>query len=223
METLRTKVGGTERIDCNVTLAAGDVIKTKLLFEGAAASGVVFDCGGAFLDGNISGGPDNIEIRSRKHEDGWERVEDVTIRGCNIRGSIRIWGMGKNGEAPDVRDSSRTEDHVQRSRDAAPRRILLEGLTVEGTGRTPLYLGPGTSYVTLQDSEITGEATSVGVYFCAETWRNTLARNYLHVTSRKEAALGLYTRKREEIALDGSSENLIVGNRLSTLEGGGNF
>ncbi len=216
-------------IACQRTLRPEHVVTTQLILQGPAASGVTVDCNGALLDGHegsVNGGRDMIEIRSRKTTDAagtpsWARPENVTVRDCRIVGSMRIWGMGKNGEAPDVRESSRREGHVTRVRDNAPRRIVLENLTITGVGRTPLYLAPGVTYVTLSSSELAGEATSVGLYLDAESSRNVIRNNTFRVTSRQEYVGGIYTRKREEIAIDGSSYNQIIDNRLSTLEGGG--
>lgn len=216
-------------VDCNLTLRPEDVVTKQLILQGPAASGVTVACNGALLDGGegkVNEGRDMIEVRSKKSTDAagaaiWQRPENITIRDCRIDGSLRIWGMGKNGEAEDVRDSSRRADHVTRVRANAPRRITLDNLTIRGVGRTPVYLSPGVTEVTLESSELTGEATSAGLYLDAESARNVIRGNYLHVTSRKEYVGGIYTQKREEIAIDGSSFNLIVDNRLSSLEGGG--
>ena len=57
-----------------------------------------------------------------------------------------------------------------------------------------------------------GQAPSVAIYLDSETTGNMLKNNDIRVTS---------TSGREEIAVDGSSYNVIVGNRLSTLNTGG--
>jgi hypothetical protein len=213
------------RVSCSFTLTHDAVITKRLVLEGTAASGARIDCAGATLDGGPgtpNHGRDMIEIRSRKVTSSeWEAPEDIAIRECRIIGSVRVLGMGKNGEAPDVRESSRLQGHTERARQAAPKNITLSRMFITAVGRTPLYLAPGVSRVTLEESELDGEATSVGVYLDAESTENILRDNYLHVTSRQTYASGLYVRKREEIAVDGSSRNLIIGNRLSTLEGGG--
>jgi parallel beta-helix repeat protein len=216
-------------LDCSLTLDPGDVVTKALILQGPAASGVALDCRGAHLDGGagrVNERKDMIEVRSRKTTDAagapvWQRPEDISIRNCRITGSVRVWGLGKNGEAPDVRESSRREGHTARARAAAPRRVLLDNLEITGVGRTNLYLAPGVTEVTLVNSELKGEATSVGLYLDAESAANVIRNNYLHVTSRQEYVGGIYTRKREEIAVDGSSGNRIFNNRLSSLEGGG--
>ena len=216
-------------VTCDVTLASTDRITKRLILQGPAASNLVIDCNGATLDGGkgtINENRDMIEVRSRRTTDAngaviWERVEDVQISQCNVIGAVRVWGMGKNGEAADVRASSRLAGHVGRVRAAAPRRITFENMTITALGRTPFYLSPGVSYVTLRDSEITGESTSVGVYLDTESYANELRNNYFHVTNRQEYVGGIYVRKREELAIDNSTYNKIINNYFSTLEGGG--
>jgi hypothetical protein len=82
-----------------------------------------------------------------------------------------------------------------------------------------LYLSTGVTDVTLVDSTVTGTASSVGVYLDAESYHNTFRNNRFSVTSSDWGGL----RKREEIAVDGSSYNRFINNHFSTLEGGGIF
>jgi hypothetical protein len=217
------------KVRCDLTLASTDRITKRLILEGPSSSNLTIDCNGALLDGGsgtINENRDMIEVRSRKTTDAngnpiWEPVADVRIAQCNINGAVRIWGMGKNGEATDVRTSSRLSGHVARVRAAAPRRITFEQMTITALGRTPFYISPGVQYVTLQDSEVTGESTSVGVYLDTESMGNEIRNNYLHVTNRQEYIGGLYVRKREELAIDNSTYNKIINNYISSLEGGG--
>ncbi len=217
-------------LTCGLTLPAGMTITKKIVIQGAEASNFTLDCNSATLNGGPNTrhhNKDMIEVRSRKSGSGssatWSAPHDVTIRRCDVLGSIRIWGMGRNGEAPDVRESSRRDSgHVSRLRRNAPRRITLDRMKLTGQGvRTPLYISPGVTYTTVTNSEVTGRAESVGVYLDTGSYGNVLRNNTLHVTSRKEYAWGLHTRKREEMAIDNSSGNTIVNNYFSTLEGGG--
>jgi hypothetical protein len=217
----------TVGINCHLTLRPTDVVTKQLILQGAAASGVTLDCRGALLDGGlgtVNAGRDMIEVRSRKVTDAagvvtWDRPEDVTIRNCRIYGSMRVYGMGKNGEGPDVRESSRRAGHVARVRNAAPRRITIDNMTLWAFSRTPLYIAPGVTYVTVTNSELTGTSVSVALYLDTESARNVIRNNYFHVTNRKDHAFR--TQRREELAIDNSSENEIMNNRFSTLEGGG--
>lgn len=216
------------RVSCNVALTGNETVTKRLIFEGDAGSGVTFDCNGAAIDITanqfVENDTDMIEIRSvRRSDDGgnvtWERPRDITLRNCNITGAVRIYGMGKNTNRDNVRDLSRTADFVREVRANAPTRITLDRLLIVGLGRTPLYLSTGVSYVTLVESTVTGSATSVGVYLDSESYNNTFRNNRFSVTSRDWNGL----RRREEIAVDGSSYNKFINNRFSTLEGGGIF
>ena len=208
------------RVDlgCSLTLSADDVVTKKLRLRGPAASGVTIDCGGATIRRTLSaGGPDVIRIESEKQdsESGptWSRPTDVVIRDCRVEGSIRVLGQGQNGEAPDVMADSLTLGHRERAQDAAPTRVLLEGLTVVGDGRIPLYLAPGTTRVTFRDSEIVGRSVATWIYLDAESGHNRILRNrFSGVLDR--------TPPREHIAVDGSAGNLIAGNRFEGITNG---
>jgi hypothetical protein len=206
------------KLNCDLTLQSTHVVTKRLVLEGAAGSGITVRCNGALLDGDegtVNAGKDMIEIRSRKVVvDGgsrWVPVEGVTVQGCRVVGSIRIWGMGRNGQGADLLESSRTADHVQRTRDNAPRDIRLEDMVITATGRIPLYLSPGVSRVTLAGSEVTGASDSVAIYLDAESHQNTFVNNNIHTT----------TVSREVFAVDASSHNVILNNRFASLNHGG--
>ena len=129
--------------------------------------------------------------------------------------------MGNNGEADLVRVSSRLDgNHIARARAAAPTRITLENLTIKATGRTPLYLAPGVTYVTLTGSELMGDGTRTAIYLDAESAYNTIRDNYIHVKIFDEW-LNTFNRLGPQISIDTSSYNNIINNRFSALEGGG--
>jgi len=217
------------QIDCDLHLDPSDVITKRLIFEGADASHVTVDCNGALIQGGrlpVHNGKDIIEVRSRKsigadEVPSWSAPHDITFRRCNIVGSVRIWGMAPNGEGRDLRDSSRRPEHVERARRFAPSNIHFDQVQIVGVRRTPLYVGPGVTKVIVERSELAGTARSVGIYLDTESAYNVVRNNDLHVTSRWPYLGGIYVRKREEIAVDNSSENEISGNRFRTLEGGG--
>ncbi len=138
--------------------------------------------------------------------------ENVTIKNCVIKGVVRVWGLGTNGQDGYQWHSSRdlaAPGHVQRVRDAAPTRITFENVTIESTGWILFYLGPGTTYVTLKNSELTGKG-ALNVYFDAETAFNVVTGNHIHAKTNREV-----------FALDGSSHNEITDNRFSSLNNGG--
>lgn len=202
------------RLGCDLSLRATDVVTKRLVMIGSSASNVTVDCNGAVLDGGpstVNFGRDMVEIHSEKvGPDSWQRPRDVTVRDCRIVGSVRIWGMAKNGEGADLRASSRQEGHVSRARSNAPTRITLEDLTITGVSRIPLYIAPGVTYTTLLNSEIRGDSASVALYLDAESSQNTFRNNYIHPTTTREL-----------IAVDGSSYNRFIDNWFSSLSRGG--
>jgi hypothetical protein len=224
-------------IDRNITLNPNDVITKRLIFEGSDSTGVTFDFNGATLDGGRRGsvnyGRDMIEVRSevkvrtRNGIEGraWKRPENILVKNGKIIGSVRVWGMGKNGEHPDIRDSSKRDvQHVQRVRMNAPRNIVFDGITITGVGRNPFYFSPGVTYSKLINSEVKGKSDAVGIYLDAESAYNTIENSYVHVET-KEDRLNLIptlpSRGWPQMAVDGSSWNTINNNRFASLRNGG--
>ena len=138
-------------------------------------------------------------------------ADNVTIKRCKINGSIRTIGLGRNGEAPGVNASSTLLGHVARAQAAAPKGTVLYDLTITGHGRTPLYLAPGTTRLTIYDSTIKGRSDSVALYLDAESGHNIVRNN----------TFALSTSPREVIALDGSADNQLLGNTINNAGNGG--
>jgi hypothetical protein len=226
-------------VKCNFRLQPSQVILKKLIVEGQ--SGITIDCNGAILDGGKdtpNEGKDMIEVRSKLlirdekkakamlklgRDVGkiWQRSADIKIRKCNIVGSVRIKGMGNNGEGEFVTISSRLDaNHIARVQSAAPTRIALENLTIIATDRTPLYLAPGVTHVTLTGSELRGNATRTAIYLDAESAYNVIRDNYIHVKIFREWK-GFYNLLGPQISIDTSSHNKIISNRFAAIEGGG--
>lgn len=177
------------------------------LIAGDKANGTVLDLGDGWLNG---GKTTEVRIKSLKTADGWRRPENIVIRNGKIRGSIRIVGLGRNGEDEQVRASSVHEGHTERAQAAAPRHIVLENLHIEADYRIPLYLAPGATRVTVRNCEFTGRTVSTAIYLCAETADNVIENNTFAVKTAREV-----------IALDGSARNRITGNRFAALPYGG--
>lgn len=210
-----TKTKRAVHIRCDLTLQATDTVTKRLLLVGLSSSNRTIDCNGATLDGGkgrLNASQDMIEIRSHHRKNGtWGVPTDIQIRDCRINGSVRVFGMGKNGEAEKIRKSSLKDDHITRLRERAPSEVHFENITLNGTGRIPFYLSPGVHDVTLSDSTIQGESVSVGIYLDAESTRNHIIDNDIRVT----------TTRREQIAIDGSSHNIIRNNTFGSLSNGG--
>ncbi len=128
-----TAASSTVFIDRNITLTPTDVITKRLIFEGRTSTGVTFNFNGATLDGGRKGsvnyGKDMIEVRSRKTGNTWGRPENILVQKGTIIGSVRVWGMGTNGEAAAIKESSRREEtnskHVRRVEFSKSCRALL--------------------------------------------------------------------------------------------------
>jgi parallel beta-helix repeat protein len=225
-----TKEDRNVEVNCSITLTPKDKITKQLTFTGAKASGVVFDCNGASIESNDFTEKDNILIRSRKSAKEtpaqWIRPENITIKNCKVVGAIRIVGLGRNGEDENVKESSRQDaNHTLRTQEGAPTNIMLDNLELIGDSKIPLYMGPGVTYLTLQNSIVSGKSGSVAIYMDAESGYNTIKNNNIN-TDTSERYLDLWGIKiryipRELIAVDGSSHNKIIGNKFASLNHGG--
>ena len=138
-------------------------------------------------------------------------ADNITIKRCKINGSIRTIGLGRNGEAPGVKASSVKAGHTERAQAAAPKNTVLYAVTITGHGRIPLYLGPGTTRLTMYDSTIKGRSDSVALYLDAESGFNIIRNNTIDITSAS----------REIIALDGSANNQLLANAIKKAPNGG--
>lgn len=177
------------------------------VIEGPAASGQVIDLQGEWLN---EGKPTELLIRSTPGKDGWSRPRNITIRNGKLRGSIRIMGLGRNGEAEAVRASSIREGHTPRAQAAAPTLITIENLFIDADYRIPIYVAPGVTKVTVRNCTFSGRSVSTAVYLCAESASNTIEGNTF------ETKVG-----REVIAVDGSANNRISGNTFKHSPFGG--
>jgi parallel beta-helix repeat protein len=166
-------------------------------------SGTVIDCKGKeFNDGKVT----EIRISSS--------IKDVTIKNCKLKGSIRVYGLGLNGEAEKVKESSHKEGHTERAQKVAPSNVLISNLTVEGVQRVPIYLAPGVTKVTIENTNFIGKSDSTVIYLDAESSHNTIRKNTFNVENNK-------FKYREVIAVDGSAHNTITGNKFEKVFNGG--
>lgn len=170
-------------------------------------SGTVIDCKGKeFNNGK------NTEIRVSSS------IKDVTIKNCNLNGSIRVFGLGMNGEDEKVKESSHKEEHTERVQAAAPSNVLISNMTIKGVDRIPVYLAPGVTRTTIENSRFIGTTDSTVIYLDAESSYNVIDNNIFNV----EGAFTLRQfRIREVIAVDGSAHNKISNNKFEKAVGGG--
>jgi len=156
------------------------------------------DCkGGAYNEGKVT----ELQILA----------DNIAIKRCKINGSIRTIGLGRNGEAPGVKASSTRLGHTERAQAAAPKNTVLYAVTITGHGRVPLYLGPGTTRLTMYDSTIKGRSDSVALYLDAESGFNIIRNNTFDITGAS----------REIIAVDGSANNQLLTNTIKQAQHGG--
>ncbi|WP_226951303.1 right-handed parallel beta-helix repeat-containing protein [Rhizobium terrae] len=200
-------------VTCDPAFEKGEVISMPIAFSGSAASGRILDCNGATLDGTVPSAL-TVLIQSIRRSDGsWDVPHDITIRNCTLKGELHIRGLGQNGEAEPVRQSSLTPGHTQRAQAAASSRVTLENITFVANGGIPLYAAPGVTDLTVTNSRFTGTTRSVAVYLDAESARNRIIGNVFDIR----------TSSREVLAVDGSAENRIENNRFENAIGGGIF
>lgn len=199
-------------LTCQAVLPAKSSVTRQIIFEGSAASGGSLDCNGGRLEStSTTGDREAIVIRSRKMGDGWDRPIGVAVQNCEIANGLRIYGLGRSGEAQAVKQSSLNADHNGFAQASAPSGVTLNNLRFANAGGIPLYISPGVTHVTLTNSQFTGTSSSVAIYLDAESGGAVIAGNIFD----------LRTDKRELIAIDGSAYNAITGNLFNTASNGG--
>ena len=204
------------RLTCRAVLRSGQSIRRPLLIEGAEASGGGLDCNGGVVGkpgGTTTTRQPTVAIWSRRITAAhWSRTTDIRIENCTLHGAVRVWGMGADGSYDDLRASSRTASHTRMAQAAAPSHIVLDRVTIVGTGSIPLYVGPGVTRLSLTHSTLVGHSDATAVYLDAESADNRIDNNLIAVATEREA-----------VAIDGSARNRITGNRFNLKGRGGVF
>lgn len=201
------------RLQCRAEMA-GAAVRRRVLIEGPEASGAALDCGGGRIEQPGAAGPrtPTVAIWSRRDGEAWLRPVGVSLSNCTVVGNVRIWGMGAGGSMRDLLASSRTADHTRAAQAAAPVDVTLDRVRFEATGTIPLYVGPGVTRARLTGSTFTGRSTSTAVYLDAESRGADIRNNVFNIRTG-----------REQIAVDGSAANRIIGNRFALGGRGGVF
>lgn len=243
--TTATPTSSSVLVECNLSLTQQDVVTKKLIFKGAAASGVTLDCHGATLR-RAAGMADETRllITSRQKITGaWEAPENIAIRNCMIEGMVLVRGMALNGEDKNLTESSRKQGHTERVQANAPNGIVFDHDTFIGQGAIPIYFSPGVHDSSILNSTIGGRSNSVAIYFDAESARNTIKGNRIDTDTRSDnellagtlnavrflgSSIGINTDSlpnpyRELIAIDSSAGNRVLDNRFGNLNHGGIF
>lgn len=200
------------KLTCSVTLPPNAAITRQVIFEGSAASGALLDCSGGTVAGTASSGDkEAIVVRSRKTASGWDRPVGVIVKNCRIAGSVRIYGLGRNGEAAHVKASSLNANHTAFAQASAPSNTTFDRVEITASGPTPFYVSPGVTGTTLANSTLRGTSSSVAIYLDAESAGTKIRNNNFNIKSGE----------REQIALDGAAYNEISGNRFQNVKSGG--
>jgi parallel beta-helix repeat protein len=161
------------------------------------------DCNGATLEGEGKRGV-GIQIDGKK-----KLIENVIVENCRIQ-NFKNRGVNVTSGIR-IKDFSADKEVNYR---LAPKKILIKGVTVLGSGRGGVYFD---SYVTdsvLSNSTIEGSG-KVGIYLEQSTQRIQIINN----TIRKNGVDG----RREGLAIDSSAHNTVKGNRFISNAGGGVF
>ena len=248
---LATGPGDSVEIDCDLYLEPHQIVTKRLVFAGSRASGVTVDLNESTLqggEGTQNDGRDMIEVRSEEVAvrdvenaiSSYERPSNITIRNGRVDGSIRLWGMARNGEGDgdkttvcngsagcfevdvlatnQLKKSSHLPDHTARAQRNAPTGIVLERLTIYGYGRTPVYFAPGVTNSKLINSHVLGYSNAVGIYLDAESAGNTFKGNRIDIATKNYP---FEQWDRPLVAIDGSARNRFVNNWFSNLSHGG--
>lgn len=206
------------RLTCRAVLSPDRPVTRRILIEGAESSGASIDCGGGSLGrpgARTTTQTPTVAVWSRRQPtapDRWSRPTDVSITRCTVHGAIRIWGMGAGGSMIDLLGSSRAPGHTAAAQAAAPSHVILREVRFAATGSIPLYLGPGVTQVTVDRAQFDGVSVSSAIYLDAESAGNTVRNSVFDIET-----------PREQIAVDGSARNRIVGNRFALGGRGGIF
>jgi hypothetical protein len=203
------------RLTCRARLTPGAAVRRPLLIEGAEASGAALDCAGGAVGRpgvRTTTAAATIAISSRQDDAGWSRPTDIAIRNCTVHGAVRIQGMGAGGGYEALRASSRTAGHTAATQAAAPTRVTLADLTFEATGSIPLYIGSGVTGVEVSRARFRGRSDAVAAYLDAESARNVITDSDFDIRTG-----------REQVAVDGSADNRVTGNRFALRWRGGVF
>lgn len=203
-------IAGSDTKPVSVERPAANILQSTVLTADMSqvavieSSDITLDCAGHSLN-------NGMEIHSRRVNDQWIPPKNVTVKNCVSRGGIRVYGMARNGEDSNLTESSKQPGHTQRVQAAAPSNIRFENIQSHLTGATGFYFAPGVTHSELVNSQLEGNAVSVAIYLDAESAYNRIANNRIAVE----------TSKREQIAVDGSAHNQIVGNQFTRLKNGG--
>lgn len=183
---------------------ANKVIANTLLLEGTSGSNIVVDCGG----GKIAP-PSKValHIRSRLVSSSasggtWEPIRNVAVRNCVIVGNSRVYGMSESTGGEGYVSSRFDAGHTARAQAAGPRDIRFRKNAFSEFG-TAIYFSVGVTKAQVRENTFAAKTDYSAIYLNAESNGAVVADNEFRVDSAREI-----------IAVDGSANNVIRGNRF---------
>ncbi len=217
------------RIGCQ---AAGETIRVRrdtaldpaCRYEHGAIidrSGVTLDCRGATIAlpkrrKLPGGGRYAVLIRAERDE----TLSDIRVRNCRIEGgtnNLRITRRGFRDLAP------------ERAYDAGFRNVVIENSRLYDAAGTGLYVDAYVTGVTIRGVEVAG-AGGAGIYLEAGSRGSLVEASHIHhngyadtQTPSEREGFRYLMAGREGIAVDGSRDNVIRGNRIHHNALGGVF
>ncbi len=205
-------------IDCYITLSSSDLITKLVRFIGSDSSGVTFDCNGARifpLQPLISSHSLRVatKITTVNGVEVYDRPENITIKNCDVYGTVRIHGSGYNPNDLNDYKNNAGPDWVLDVRNTSARNVTFDNVDITNYWhKDALYFGEGVTYITYKNSRIFNQTQGVAVYFGFETAYNTLENNEIYNRSSND---------REIVAVDASEYNVITRNWLDGVNNGG--
>jgi len=219
---------GPPTISCDraaerITLTESAVLDPSCTYTGGfaiAASGVTLECAGATIaDPTPTTGGVGILVTAPADAD----RSDIAVRHCTVRGFTNGLRVTRDGfKALPVGGEY---EHGYRN-------VLVEDSTIQATNGTGLYIDGDVTGVTLQRLTIT-DAGGPGIYLEAGSRGIQVLDNVIHHVGWAGAGpegtsyvfggtvVRYRSRGREGIAVDGSRDDLISGNRIDGAAAGG--
>ena len=214
---------GCDQAQVRVTVTVTSHLDPSCTYHGGfdvRASDVTLDCRGALVSDTVGGGR-GIEISTPADVS----MSAVTVRGCRVEGflnSIRVTRIGFRQLAAGQEFEHTLDD------------VVIEDSELYGSRGVGVFVDGYVSDVTLRRLHI-HDAGSTGIYLEAGSRANTVVDNDLvHNGYRENGPEGqlvtiagtqfrYWGTGREGLAIDGSSDNLVRGNRFDGNSAGGIF
>ncbi|MBX3286512.1 MAG: right-handed parallel beta-helix repeat-containing protein [Actinobacteria bacterium] len=207
----RVQLTASARLDPSCTWAGVDI----------TASGTTLDCQGATVRGELTSSQRGIEISSPVTT----ALAHVTVRNCRVEGFINSLRVTR----PGFRELEPGEEFLHPTSD-----VVVEDSTFTGSRGVGVYVDGYVSGVTIRRNLIQGAGSS-GIYLETGSKQSTVADNLIIDNGFRENGPGgqaftfsgfrfwFWGVGREGISVDGSHDNLIVGNRFKGNANGGVF